>query len=350
MAPVKFFGDGRGPSPADRVRALAELCERGALEDDAYGAGGSVAALERALARRLGKPSALFLPTGTLANLLAVRALCRGPRRLVAVQRDSHLFNDAGDGAAALAGLTLLPLGGHSPGFSAEDLKGAVRGAGAGKVPLELGAVALECPVRRRHGRLVPFKELSRVAALARRLGAGVHLDGARLFLAPAASGVALRRYAALADTVYVSLYKYFDAPSGAVLAGPAPLIAALRRERRVFGGTLPEATLAAALALRGLDGFEARFARALRAGRRLLAALGRVSGLSVEAFPDGTNIALLRPRRVRPAAFAARLRRGGVLLGPYDAAAGAFHLQVNETILEKDVPVLVAAFRAAAQ
>ncbi len=350
MGLVKFYGDGRDLSPAEMVRALAGLRGRGALTADRYGEKGTVARLEHALAGRLGKPAAMFVPTGTLANLLAVRALCAGRRRLVAVQRDSHLYNDSGDGAAALAGLTLLPLGGERPGFTAADLEAAARHAGSGKVPFELGAVALECPVRARHGRASSFRELARISALSRRLGAGVHLDGARLFLASAASGVPVRRYAALADTVYVSLYKYFDAPSGAVLAGPRGLIEGLRRERRVFGGTLPEATLTAALALKGLSGFEGRFKTALTAGRRLFAALRRLPGLRLETFPDGTNIALLRLRRARPAAFSARLKRSGVLLGRFDASLEAFHLQVNETILGKTAAELAAVFRKAAR
>lgn len=347
---IKLHGDGRGLSPAEQARALCALPDQSLLAPDSYGEGGAVSRLERKMARLLGKSAAVLLPTGIMANLLALRALCGARRRAVAVQEESHLYRDAGDGAAALAGLTLLPLGRGRVCFEPRELEAAAALLEDGKAPRGLGAISVESPVRRLEGRHLGYARWARLVGAARRLGAKVHLDGARLLLAAAATGVPARLYAALADTVYVSLYKYLGAPAGAMLAGPGPVIEDVRRERRVFGGALPEAAFIAAPVLARLDGFPERFGAALRRGRALWAGLRGVRGLSVETFPDGTNIALLRVRRPRPALFRARLRRAGVELGRFDAARGVFYLQVNETILDAAPGALLAAFREAAK
>src|SRR5207253_706331 len=119
------------------------------------------------------------------------------------------------------------------------------------------------------------FAEMQRIAAFARDARIGLHLDGARLFLASAYSGIAPRRYAALFDTVYVSLYKYFNAAGGAALAGPRQLLDELYHQRRMFGGSLRQAWPYAAVALHYLDGFGERFERAARTAETLFRALG---------------------------------------------------------------------------
>jgi threonine aldolase len=174
------------------------------------------------------------------------------------------------------------------------------------------------------------------VAAVAREHGVALHLDGARLFMMSAATGVPACEYAAIFDTVYVSLYKYFGAPFGAILAGPAALIDGLYHERRMFGGGLPSAAPAAAAALAGLPGFEERFAAAMAKGRELFAAIG------AEGFEHGSNIYLLR----KPV-DAKRLAERNVVVGTIED--GVLPLTINTSVLRQPNDELLDAFRYAA-
>src|SRR5205085_10710018 len=139
--------------------------------------------------------------------------------------------------AQALSGLNRVPLAPGKATVAAAEVEGACDRAANGPHPVPVGAVAVECPVRRRRGETFDFAEMKRVAAAARRRGLGLHLDGARLYIAAEYTGVGVGEYAALFDTVYVSLYKYFNAASGAVLAGPRAVIDAVARGRMAFGG-----------------------------------------------------------------------------------------------------------------
>ena len=187
---------------------------------DDYSRGGVVEQLETRVAALLGKEAAVWLPTGTLANHLAVRLLA-GNRRRVLVQAESHLFNDCGDCAQTLSGLHLVPLAPGRATFTLEDVERAAYDASLGRVDTPIGAIQIETPVRRRQGERFDFAEMKKVAAWARAHNVGLHLDGARLFLESAYAARPVKEYAALFDTVYISMYKYFNAASGAVLAGP---------------------------------------------------------------------------------------------------------------------------------
>src|SRR3954447_22646150 len=114
---VHFRSDGLGLSPAAYARLLAEIAESGGIAEDEYSRGGVVAELEARIAALLGKEAAIFLPTGTLANHLALRLLARNGRRVL-VQAESHLYNDEGDCAQQLSGLTLVPLASGHAGFT----------------------------------------------------------------------------------------------------------------------------------------------------------------------------------------------------------------------------------------
>ena len=205
------------------------------------------------MAALLGKEAAVWLPTGTLANHLAVRLLA-GNRRRVLVQAESHLFNDCGDCAQTLSGLHLVPLAPGRATFTLEEVERAAYDASLGRVETPIGAIQIETPVRRRHGERFDFEEMKKVAAWARAHNVGLHLDGARLFLEGAYAARPVKEYAALCDTVYISMYKYFNAASGAVLAGPKALLAGLYHTRRMFGGGLPQVWPFAAVALHYLD------------------------------------------------------------------------------------------------
>ena len=262
----------------------------------------------------LGKERAVFMPTGTLANHMAVRALAGGPSRVI-VQEQSHFYLDEGDCAQTLSSLTLMPLGAGRASFTADEVQHVIDQTKSGRVLSRVSAIAIETPVRRKQGESFDPIELKKVLALARREGIRLHLDGARLFLQGAYTGESVADYARPFDTVYVSLYKYFNAASGAILAGPSSLLDPMFHGPRMFGGGLNSVWPFALVALHYLGGFGDRYKHAVRTSEDLIRGLGAHDAFTVERIPSGTNLFRLRVRGADPSAFQKKLAAAGVML-----------------------------------
>ena len=345
---VVFRGDGEPDSPRRLVGRLAGIDAGAGFEADSYSLGGSVAALENHFAQALGKEAAIFMPTGTLANHLAIRALCGVNGRAI-VQEQSHLYQDSGDCVQRLSGINLVPLARGKVCFDLDELKEAVAEAVSGRVVNPVGAMMIESPVRRQQGRTAPFADMKAMTDYCRSQGIGAHLDGARLYMMSAATGIAPWEYAALFDTVYVSLYKYFGAPFGAVLAGDARLIDGMHHPRRMFGGGLSHAYLAAALALQGAQGFEERFRRAMEKGRELFRRLNALEGVRAGEFENGSNIfPLTLAEGVDSRALMDALSRRDIFVYPAEGAETVSTLTVNTTILRQSNDEILSAFAEA--
>lgn len=347
---VHFRSDGVALSPAEYAQLLSRLAEDSGIAADEFTRDGIVAALEERMAEMLGKETAVFMPSGTLANNLALRLLAQRGRRVL-VQRESHIYNDSGDCAQQLSGLTLVPLAPERATFTLAEVEAEVARAEGGRVSTPVGVISIESPVRRVRGEVFDFAEIQRIVAFARERRIGLHLDGARLFLASAYTGIAPERYAALFDTVYVSLYKYFNAAGGAVLAGPRQLLENLYDQRRMFGGSLRQAWPYAAVALHYLDGFGDRFQWAAAAADSLFRALSEQGNCEVLRSPAATNVTHLRVSGRDAAALPQRLLTGGIAIRPalHAAPEGAeFELFTNETILRRPVGEIIEVFIAA--
>jgi len=329
--PVRLYGDGLALEPDEYAAELARLAAAGETEPDNYSLGGCVEELEREMAKRLGKERAVFFATGTLANQIAVRILAGDNRRVLA-QEESHIYNDSGDCCQTLSQLHLIGLAPGEPTFTLEQVQTEVERAASGRVRTPIGAISIESPVRRLWGQVFDYNEMARISAYAREQGIGIHLDGARVFLAGPYTGVAPAEYAALFDTVYVSLWKYFNAASGAILAGPAELLDGLYHQRRMFGGSLPAAWVLAAIALHYQRGFPERFSAAAVQAEALFTSIEGHARLAVERVPEGTNVAKLEVKSADLAGFRDRLADRGVQLSEPLADGTGFKIQVNET------------------
>jgi len=340
--PILMYGDGLGLTPVEYASLLHRLADGGSFATDSYSIGGVVETLERKMAALLGKERAVFLPTGTLANLLAVSALAesRNKRRVV-TQVESHLYNDAGDGCQALAGLHLIGLEPGRATLTLEHIEREAERAASGRVDVGLGAISIESPVRRLWGRTMDFQELGRISEWAHEHDVGLHLDGARLLLSEPYTGVAPVRWAELCDTVYVSLWKYLNAASGAILAGPAELLDDLYHQRRLHGGSLPQAWPHAAVALHFVEGFERRFQETVELSEQVLQSLEAHPAFTLERVTDGSNVAGLQIHGVAPDTFRERAKALGVHFAR-PGSDGRFKVQVNETWLSLSVAELV--------
>jgi threonine aldolase len=333
---IYAYGDGIPLSSATYGALLQKL----APQTDDYSRGGVVEQLENRMAAELGKEAAVWMPTGTLANQLAVRLLAQSGRRVL-VQEQSHLYNDCGDCAQTLSQLTLVPLG----QFTDETADAALRHTATGRVSAPMGALSIETPIRRLAGQRFDFEEIRRISAWAARNKIGRHLDGARLYIECAYTGRDLRQYTALFDTVYVSMYKYFNAASGAVLAGPRALLKDLYHTRRMFGGSLSGAWPFAAVALHYVEGFAGRMRQAAAVGEAVTKILERDGNFVVERIPQGTNIFRMKTPGANAAAYQNRLEQAGITLRvPADQT---YTVQVNETWLRATPEEIVRRFRS---
>jgi threonine aldolase len=327
---VRLSGDGVGLDPREFAALLAQLCGEADIEEDGYLLGGEVERFERHWAHLLGKESAVFMPSGTLANQLALRALC-GNRRRVIVPEVSHIYNDTGDASQTLSALTLIPLAPGGATFTRADIDAVLARTAGGRVAAEVGAIVIESPIRRLSGQMFDWDELKRISAFARERGIAMHLDGARLFIASAYTGISPAEYASHVDTVYVSLWKYFNCGIGAILAGPARVLEGMFHVRRMFGGNLAVGWPAALVARHYMDGFVDRLRSAVRVSEDFYTDISKHEAFRVERIPQGTNLARVTVKVPDAAAFARRLADRNIRL-PGGNASGVFTLGVNET------------------
>lgn len=345
---VNFQADGLNLSPEEYTTLLSELVNGRALEADNYTNGGIVAELEQTFAALLGKEAAIVLPTGTLANHLAVRKLAGADRRVL-VQAESHLFNDTGDGATTLSDLTLVPLASGKATLTLDEVKSWVERTAGGRVEARVGAISIESPVRRRDHEFVDFAELERISRYAREQGIRLHLDGARLFSLPLHTGKSVREHTALFDTVYVSLWKHFNGAAGAVLAGSSEFIKGLLHVRRMFGGSLPQAWPSVALATRYASTFPDDYAKSWQAAEQVMTQLSSDTRFKFERVAKGTSRFMMTLRGADPKVFAKRADVRDVYLPHPKPGTSVFPMQVNASLLRMEPRQIVQIFKDAA-
>jgi len=267
---------------------------------DTYGQGGVVADLEAEICRLLGKPAAVFLPSGTMAQqaVLRVHGDARG-RRNVIFHPMCHLDQHEEQGYQRLHGLIGCPAGDPNRLITLDDLTSIAEAP---------AALLIELPQRDIGGQQPPFDDLTAHVAWARERGAAVHLDGARLWESAAGYGRPLAEIAALFDTVYVSFYKGIGALPGCCVAGPADVVAQVRVWRRRMGGTLFGMWPGAASAMGCLAARMPRFPAYLEHARAIAVAMADVPTVTV--VPDPPQVPMMHLLlRVSKEDFAAAAR-----------------------------------------
>lgn len=271
------------------TQGMRDAIARAVVGDDALGDDPTVTALEDRIADLLGKEAAVFFPSGIMANETALIVLTRRGTEVIC-EAACHLVDWELGGPADLAGVQLR--GVPTPdGILTEDLvASAIRPVSP--VQLQTSAIAIENTHNGAGGRVMPLENLHGIHALARRHGLPVHLDGARLWNAAAASGVTLRTYAEHADTVMVALSKGLGCPVGSMLAGSRAHMQEARVVRRRLGGSMRQAGVLAAAGLYALDHHIDRLHEDHERARRLARLASIVPGLRV-VEPE-TNIVMM--------------------------------------------------------
>jgi threonine aldolase len=343
---VRLTGDGIGLSPTEFTTLLNGLCHDKEIETDNYLIGGEVEEFEKYCANLLGKEMAVFMPSGTLANQLALRQLA-GDKRRVIVPGLSHVYNDTGDASQNLSGLNLIPLAQDRATFTLEEVEAVIDRTAGGRVTAEVGAILIESPIRRLSGEMVDWEETKRIASFAREKGIGTHLDGARLFIASAYTGISPAEYAEPFDTVYFSLWKYFNSGIGAILAGPKADLENMFHVRRMFGGNLFAGWSAAVVARHYVEGYVDRLKDAVALSEEFYKTLDQHPSFEVTRITNGTNLARVTLTGTDSNAFRSRLADRDILIGRANEQ-GRFTLGVNETWNRTSAENLVRAFSEA--
>jgi threonine aldolase len=346
---IKFFGDGEMYEPAAYVDILQQINAKAIIEKDRYGDGGAVAALEKQMELITGKEKAIFMPSGTMANQLAI-AVLSGENTKVFVQDTSHVYRDEADAAQSVFQKRLMPLAKNETCFTAAALQQAVESLGELEVfKSGIGAVSIENPVRRTDGRMVPIEEIKKISDYCRSVNIKLHLDGARIFMAAAWSGVSVKEYAGYFDTIYISLYKYLGAAAGAILCGDKKVIDKMPHLIKIHGGSMYGNWTNAAMALHRLNGLEARLQNAVKKSAEIFSALNKISGITITALDAGTNIYQLQlAKEIDGKKMQTTLRNSFNIRMPFPDSNNKVMLTVNETLLYRDVNFVVDAFKKA--
>lgn len=266
--------------------AMLQAMMRADVGDEQHFEDPTVDALVKRAAQLLGQEAALFLPSGTMANEIAVLVNCRPGDELIAHEH-SHLLNFEGGAAAALAGVMVRRLPGARGQFSGSNLRAAIRPA-ARHLPRSR-MVAIEQTTNIGGGAVWPIDAVQEICTIAKDAELVLHLDGARLMNAVVESGVGAAEYAAPFDTVYLDFTKGLGAPFGAVLAGSRDTIDEAWRWKQRLGGSMRQAGFMAAACLHALDHHVARLAEDHANARLLAEQLTAIAGLTVE--PVETNM-----------------------------------------------------------
>ncbi|HEU4858230.1 MAG TPA: aminotransferase class I/II-fold pyridoxal phosphate-dependent enzyme, partial [Chitinophagaceae bacterium] len=293
-----------------------------------------------------GKGKAIYMPSGTMANQFAIAALS-GENTKVFVQDTSHVYRDEADAAQSIFNKRLMALAKNETFFTADQLQNAIENLDNEEVfKSGIGCVSIENPVRRSEGRTIPIDEIKKISEYCRSKNIKLHLDGARLHMASAWSGISIKEYSSYFDTVYISLYKYLGASGGAILCGDKSLIEKMPHMIKIHGGNMFGNWLNAAMASYKLEGIEERLQQAIKRSKEIFDSLNQIPGMKVAALDGGTNIYAIKfPAGLQGQKFGERLNNYFIRM-PRPDANGAAKISVNETLLYRDPKYIVDAIK----
>ncbi len=330
------------PTPAmwDAMRAAP-------LGDDVLGDEPTVQALEAKIAAILGKEAALFVPSGTMANQLAIRVVC-GPGEEIIAHRDSHIIHYETGAPAALSGAMVTTIEGAAGLFDVAAVLGAIRTKNVHH-PLSRMLV-VENTQNRGGGAVWPLAQFAAVSEVARTHALHVHVDGARLFNASVAAGYSPADFARHADSISVCFSKGLGCPVGSALASSGAVIERARRFRKMFGGGMRQSGILAGAAIWALDNNVARLAQDHDNAKRLAAGVAGLPGISLAIEParTPTNMVFMTvdPSLGTAQQLSAKLEARGVRTIAMDPQRlrAVTHLDVDAAAIDR----AIAAVRAA--
>jgi threonine aldolase len=310
--------------------------------DDVLGDDPTAIRLEALAAETMGKEAGLFMPSGTMGNSVAVKVWTRELEEVI-VEARSHIYNMESTHLTFISRVTPRPIPSRRGAMDPEEVERNIRTPNVHSPRTSL--ICLENTHNNWSGAVVPLANFRALRDVADRHGLRIHLDGARLFNAVAASGVPVKEYAGLADSVMFCLSKGLSAPVGSMLVGPGEFIDTARRVRKALGGGLRQAGVLAAPGIIALTAMTKRLAEDHGRAKRLAAGIAGLPGVALDPAAVETNILIFgfSHPRLTSAALLDELAKKRVLAL---AIAGGVRLVTHKDVDDEDVDRAVAAFR----
>ncbi|MGA2463130.1 MAG: low-specificity L-threonine aldolase [Thermodesulfobacteriota bacterium] len=320
------------PTPPMR-KAMAEA----EVGDDVFGEDPTVNALQEKVAKLLGKEAAIFVPSGTMANQLAIKSHTQ-PGDEVIIEATSHPYNFEGGAGAALSGVQFYCLKGLRGILDASQIEEAIRSEDHHFPVTRL--ICLENTHNRGGGSIYPIEKIAQIYRLAKSKGLLIHLDGARLWNASVATGIKPHEYAQWADSVSVCLSKGLGAPIGSIVAGSKTFIDRVHRFRKMFGGGMRQVGIIAAAGIYALDHHIERLGEDHQNAKHLALGLKELKGVSIDPDQVETNIIIFNIADTGMTAFqmTEAMKTKGVLIHPVSKTQIRLvtHLDVSSEDIEK--------------
>ncbi len=313
--------------------------------DDVYGADPSVNALEKRTAEILGKEDAIYMPTGTMSNQVALRTHTEAGDAVL-MDAKAHLFLMEGGAPAALSGVLVRPLNGINGIFTADDVDQAV-GTSHPFNPTTLSPPPRLVCVENTHngagGVIWPYEKIVEVTETAKNHGLATHLDGARIWNASAATGIPEKDYASHFDSVSVCFSKGLGAPMGSALVGSRQFTDRARRFKQMFGGGFRQAGIVAAGALFALDNHRPRLAEDHANAGAFASGLNKNPGIQIDPSLVQTNIIRFRVISLSASEFVTRCFEGGLYMLPTsrDQLRAVTHIGITDQDIEKGLEIV---------
>jgi threonine aldolase len=330
------------------TQEMREAIARAEVGDEQRRADPTVVALEARVAALLGHEAAVFLPSGTMCNEIAIRLHIRPGGDEILLGRETHPLRFEGGAPAAVSGAVMTIVEGDAGRFAAEALDAAIREHPPGdRYAPRPRLVCVEQPTNMGGGRVWPLEQVRAVLEVARSHGLRTHLDGARLMNAVVASGIDAATWAGGFDTAWLDFTKGLGAPVGACLAGSADLIAEAWRWKQMLGGAMRQSGIIAAAGLYALDHHVDRLADDHERARRLAEGLAAMPGVEIDPATVETNIVVFAVPDAP--AFCASLAEADVMMIALDArrVRAVTHLDVDDDGIDRALAAADRALRA---
>ncbi len=319
-------------------RAIAEA----EVGDDVYGEDPTVNRLQEKVAQLLGKEASLFVPSGTMANQLAIKSQTQ-PGDEVIIEATSHPFNFEGGAGAALSGIQFYCIKGERGIIKASQIEEAIRPKDHHYPVTRL--ICLENTHNRGGGTIFPIGEIEAISRLAKERGLLVHLDGARLWNASVASGIPLHEYARWCDSVSVCLSKGLGAPIGSLIAGSKELIHRVHRFRKMFGGGMRQVGILAAAGLYAIEHHIDRLKEDHENAKKLARGLAELKGVKIHPEQVETNIVIfeIEDSQINAFQLAEEMKKFGVLI--HAIGRRMIRLVTHLDVTQEDIGVTLEGF-----
>ncbi len=315
--------------------------------DDVFGEDPTINHLQEVVAEMLGKEAALFVPSGTMGNEICLKHHTR-PGNEVLCEAGAHILNYESGAAGFLSGIQLIPVQGQRGMITPRQVEPLIRPT-AYYYP-QTAVIAIENTHNSAGGTVFPLDGITTLFELAQKRSLKLHIDGARIWNASAASGIPLAQYGAHCDSISVCFSKGLGAPVGSALAGSRELVAEAVRLRKIFGGGMRQAGILGAAVLYALENNLARLVEDHDNAKFLAAGLSEISGVTVDMESVQTNIVIfdIEETGMTTKEAVANLRNNGVLVVPFGHTVlrAVTHLDVTQRHMEAALEIFRQVFK----